>query len=82
MGKEGHFAGAKQLTSRCAERQRRLRARRRSGTVMVPLEISAEGIRYLVDLGWLAAELRNEPEAVAKAVIQVTSASLIGGLHA
>lgn len=70
----------KQPSSRGAERQRRLRARRRNGVVRIALEISAEGARHLERLGWLGAGCGNHTLAVAEAVLAIASAAVDRGL--
>jgi hypothetical protein len=53
-----------------AERQRRYRARRRSGVVYVRGEVDADTLDSLIDGGLLAWGDQNDPDAVWLALIR------------
>lgn len=53
--------------SKAAERQRALRARRREGFVVIPLEVHIDEINALIDAGFLAPNDRNSLNAQMQA---------------
>lgn len=50
------------------DRMRRLRARKRRGVVVVPVEADLPVIETLIDLGWLKADYSEDRSAVGSAI--------------
>jgi hypothetical protein len=55
-----------------AERTRRWRQRRQHGLVVVSFDVAPDVTGKLVHLGWLDATKRDDKEAIATALIEVT----------
>ena len=65
-----------------AARVRAFRMRRRSGTILVHLDISAAAAHTLHVLGWLAPGDEENPTAIASAILALGGAALAKGLRA
>ncbi len=55
-----------------AERTRRWRERRRQGVVVVSLDVAPDVTAKLIRFGWLDPNKRDDKEAIATALIEVT----------
>ena len=55
--------------STSAERTKAYRARRRAGSVLTTIEVSAAGIAELSRLGWLSSNRAHDSVAIADAVL-------------
>lgn len=67
---------ADRLSDLNRERQSRWRARRRAGKVMPRLVLNAAGQEALIDAGYLKAELRQDKDAVGRAIIRALEDAL------
>ena len=67
--------------STSSERTRIHRERRRAGSTLIRLIISAEGANELVRLGWLCANLARDPVAVADALLAIAGDAAGKGLR-
>lgn len=69
----------KQSTS--AARTRAYRLRKSEGSVLVHLNISANGVRALQALGWISPSDESNPKAITNAILAAASAALSKGLR-
>ncbi|MGH7098113.1 MAG: hypothetical protein ACREE4_10715 [Stellaceae bacterium] len=66
--------------SLAAARQRRYRARRKAGVVLIDIECPPKAIARLVQLGWLDPARRGNRAAVEDAVVALLNRALSKGL--
>jgi hypothetical protein len=64
-----------------AERTRAYRERRRAGSFLATVEISAAGISTLTRLGWLSPDRAGDGQAIGEAVLALAGEAAVRGLR-
>jgi hypothetical protein len=65
-----------------AERTRRYRERRKEGTILIELPVSAKGIERLVAAGFLPPDDGDDRDAITRAVVRAANRGLAAALLA